>query len=79
MTTYTGPCRRPRSAQLELLEKGLSFIPTPKLPTRPEIRADLHAFHRRIKIMDHFLGSQGREPLVHWTVHLGTTHDYINT
>ncbi|KAI9514147.1 hypothetical protein NQZ68_035611 [Dissostichus eleginoides] len=52
------------SAQLELLEKGLSFIPTPKLPTRPEIRADLHAFHRRIKIMDHFLGCQRRQPVL---------------
>ncbi|KAF3841839.1 hypothetical protein F7725_023790 [Dissostichus mawsoni] len=28
-----------------------------------ELRADLHAFHRRIKLKDHFLGSQGREPV----------------
>ncbi|KAI9535099.1 hypothetical protein NQZ68_007188 [Dissostichus eleginoides] len=49
--------------RLEVLEKGLTFIPTPKPPTRPELRADLHAFHRRIKLKDHFLGSQGREPV----------------
>ncbi|KAF3844514.1 hypothetical protein F7725_007677, partial [Dissostichus mawsoni] len=51
------------TAQLEVLDKGLAFIPTPKPHTRPELRADLHAFHRRIKIRDHFLGSQGREPV----------------
>ena len=68
----------PTVAQLELLEKGLSFIPTPKLPTQPEIRADLHAFHRRIKIMDHFLGSRGRQPVLFtgpstWEPHTATS------
>ncbi|XP_062418033.1 uncharacterized protein LOC119194644 isoform X2 [Pungitius pungitius] len=49
--------------QLEILEKGLTFIPTPKSPTRPELRGDLHTFHRRLKLIDHFWGAPRREPV----------------
>lgn len=49
--------------QLEILEKGLTFIPTPKPPTRPELRVDLHTFHRRLKLLDHFWGAPRREPV----------------
>lgn len=50
-------------AQLEILEKGLTFIPTPHPPTRPELRRDLHTYHRRLKLLDHFQGAQRREPV----------------
>ena len=52
------------AAQLEILEKGLTFIPTPNPPTRPELRADLHSFHRRLKLLDHFQGAQRRDPVL---------------
>ncbi|KAL7384032.1 hypothetical protein ABVT39_023002 [Epinephelus coioides] len=45
-------------AQLQLLEKGLSFIPRPRRYDWEELRRDIHHYHRRIKIIDHFYGKQ---------------------
>lgn len=38
----------------EVLEKGLSFIPTPGKLDRDEIRRDLFTYHRRLKLLDYF-------------------------
>lgn len=40
--------------QREILEKGLTFIPTPRPPDRTQLLSDLHTYHRRLKILDHF-------------------------
>lgn len=45
--TLTGP-------QRELLSRGLTFIPVPQSEDVGEIRRDVHAFHRRLKLLDHF-------------------------
>lgn len=37
-----------------VLERGLSFIPTPDKIDRLQLRQDLHNYHRKIKILDHF-------------------------
>ena len=37
-----------------VLERGLSFIPTPGILDRMELRRDLHTYHRRLKLLDHF-------------------------
>ncbi|KAJ3598718.1 hypothetical protein NHX12_000681, partial [Muraenolepis orangiensis] len=39
---------------MEVLEKGLAFIPTPTQVDRMELRRDLHVYHRRLKLLDHF-------------------------
>lgn len=41
-------------AQTQLLEKGLSFVPRPTKWDREELLKDVHKYHRRIKILDHF-------------------------
>jgi len=38
----------------EVLERGLTFIPTPKHIDHMELRRDLHVYHRRLKLLDHF-------------------------
>lgn len=40
-------------AEKEVLERGLTFIPTPNFFNKLELRKDLHDYHRRIKILDH--------------------------
>lgn len=40
--------------EMRVLELGLTFIPTPKQPDRRELRRDLHTYHRRLKLLDHF-------------------------
>lgn len=37
-----------------VLEKGLSFIPTPSHINRLQLRQDLHNYHRKLKILDFF-------------------------
>lgn len=44
----------PSAAQLSLLERGLTFIPSPSTVDSKELRRDVHQYHRRIKIMDYF-------------------------
>lgn len=44
----------PTAEQLTLLEKGLSFIPTPNKHNYATLRRDVHSYHRRIKIADYF-------------------------
>ena len=41
-------------SQQEMLERGLTFIPTPPLPDRDLLRRDIHSYHRRLKILDYF-------------------------
>lgn len=41
-------------AESSILEKGLTFIPTPGVPRRSELRRDLHMYHRRLKLLDYF-------------------------
>lgn len=38
----------------EVPEKGLKFIPKPTSFNKLELRKDLHEYHRRLKILDHF-------------------------
>lgn len=45
---------RPTARQIELLEKGLSYIPTPNILDREELWRDISLYHRRIKLLDHF-------------------------
>jgi len=40
--------------ELGVLEKGLTFIPTPQKLDRLELRRDLYVYHRRLKLLDHF-------------------------
>lgn len=42
------------SLEEEVLERGLTFIPAPGPAGRMEIRRDLHNYHRKLKILDHF-------------------------
>lgn len=44
--------------QITLLEKGLSFVPRPKRFDWEELRGDIHQYHRRIKLLDHFHSKQ---------------------
>ena len=49
-----------------LLEKGLFFIPTPWAVDRDELQRDLHRYHRRLKLLDHFEYNtdRTREPFI---------------
>ncbi len=40
--------------QRDLLEKGLTFVPTPERACGLTLRRDVHLYHRRLKILDHF-------------------------
>ena len=40
--------------QEEVLERGLTFIPTPAREDRKELRRDLYKYHRRLRILDYF-------------------------
>lgn len=37
----------------KLLEKGLTFIPTPGEPDPGDLRRDIHAFNRKLKVLDY--------------------------
>lgn len=41
--------------ECEVLERGLSFIPTPSNSDRMELCRDMHVYHRRLKLLDYFL------------------------
>lgn len=43
----------PSAMQLSLLERGLTFIPSPSTFDTAALRRDIHQYHRRIKTMDH--------------------------
>ncbi len=45
---------RPTRAQVDLLKRGLTFVPTPTSFDKEELRRDLYLYHRRIKILDYF-------------------------
>lgn len=45
--TLTGP-------QEESLSRGLSFVPTPQGGDRSKLMGDIHAFNRRLKLLDYF-------------------------
>ena len=42
------------AAQRQILERGLTFIPTPTQTDVTVLRRDLHMYHRRLKILEHF-------------------------
>lgn len=52
----------PSVAQIQLLEKGLSFIPRPSKYDWEELHRDLHRYHRRIKIIDYFHHKPNSQP-----------------
>lgn len=43
---------RLNQAEREVLEKGLTFIPTPTRFDHTELQRDMHAYHRRLKLLD---------------------------
>lgn len=45
---------QPTTAQVRLLERGLSFIPRPDTFDKEELRRDFHRYHRCLKIIDYF-------------------------
>lgn len=54
------------TAQRTILERGLTFIPTPLKTDKMQLRKDLHLYHRRLKILDHF-AFQNNCPVVPFT------------
>ncbi|KAF5891545.1 uncharacterized protein DAT39_018752, partial [Clarias magur] len=44
----------PSDAQEQLLNKGLTFIPTPRVTNLGELGGDVHAYNRQLKILDYF-------------------------
>jgi hypothetical protein len=48
-------------ADYSLLGKGLSFCPTPAVPTHDAIQPDLDAFHRKLRLTHHFSGTETDE------------------
>lgn len=54
--TLSGP-------QKALLERGLTFVPAPRGNGRGELRGDVHAFNRQLKLLDYFKDSQGTSHL----------------
>ena len=69
----------PSADQTSLLERGLSFIPCPTKLDREELQSDLHKFHRRLKLTDHFFLQPDRQPVPfthpsHWEPHSDTLH-----
>lgn len=46
-------------AQERLLNKGLTFIPTPRVTNLGELRGDVHAYNRQLKIRDYFQYTNG--------------------
>ncbi|KAG7467708.1 hypothetical protein JOB18_018490, partial [Solea senegalensis] len=78
----------PSQIQLQLLERGLSFIPRPTTYDWEELQRDLHKYHRRIKLLDYFhphsdfTPSQFSHPShwePDWTTLNNKTHTLIHT
>lgn len=42
------------ATQVDLLSKGLTFIPAPQDFNKYRLLQDLHSYHRRIKLLDFF-------------------------
>lgn len=71
----------PSSAQLSLLEKGLTFSPKPRSFSRELLRRDLHYYHRRLKLRDYFDNDDFcREPFIQpsvWEPEWGTLSESL--
>lgn len=71
----------PSSAQLGLLEKGLTFSPKPFSFSRELLRRDLHFYHRRLKLRDYFDSDDFcREPFIQpsvWEPEWGALSDSL--
>ena len=55
------------AAQIQLLERGLTFIPRPRKIDWEELRRDTYKYHRKIKLIDYYQDSesdQNRTPFV---------------
>lgn len=50
-------------AQISLLNRGLSFVPSISATSRQDLEYDLQVFHRRLKLAAYFEGSQEKNPL----------------
>ena len=48
-------------AQLSVLQKGLTFCPTPGEPDMAELKRDLDSFHRKVKLRAHFGKKEGKD------------------
>ena len=54
---------RPHPRHLQILRKGLSFIPTPPINNQKvSLRAYLSEYHRRLKLLSHFEGRRTEVP-----------------
>lgn len=53
--------------QTSVLEKGLSFIPTPPKCLKKELLADIQSYHRRIKLETYFEGKKNSKEKVPFT------------
>lgn len=40
--------------EIEVLNRGLSFVPTPRRLDQSELLRDVHAYHRRLKLLEFF-------------------------
>ncbi|CAL8234035.1 unnamed protein product [Arctogadus glacialis] len=50
--------------ETQLLERGLSFIPTPRISDKLKFLRDVHKYNRSLKLMEHFHGRPGGPSLV---------------
>lgn len=50
----------PNEAQINLLEKGLTFIPRPTATDREALHQDLNLYHRRIRLMEYYQDQEGQ-------------------
>ena len=57
------PVSQPHTAQVSLLLKGLSFVPTLNIGDRnpPSMRLEIAAYHRRLKLAAFFEGQEQRD------------------
>ncbi|XP_029921600.1 altered inheritance of mitochondria protein 3-like [Myripristis murdjan] len=67
-----------------LLERGLSFIPRPTRLDREELQRDLHFYHRRLKLIDHFHPDTDYQhtPFIHssnWEPEQAGLHQHLQT
>lgn len=73
----------PSSAQLSLLEKGLTFSPKPRSFSRELLRRDLHYYHRLLKLRDYFDNDDFcREPFIQpsvWEPEWGTLSESLRS
>lgn len=70
------------TVEREILEKGLTFIPTPTLFNKLQLRKDLYEYHRRLKILEHFSYNldYSHQPFINpstWEPESNTTSEFI--